>query len=152
IPEVLTGPDWREGAVWMDWRLTLRRAGIPDLVVEGSHGTWHRDGAVARIEERVADAVGTRVESYLARHAGALKAAPQAPIPVGRMRSVVETYARAKSRADVAGALAVCADCFVLDTPAFGIASRDRADTAGHLHAFFAAFPDYGVTVDRMTF
>src|SRR5688572_29083634 len=33
IPEVLAGPEERDGAVWMDWRLTLRRAGIPDLVV-----------------------------------------------------------------------------------------------------------------------
>ena len=62
------------------------------------------------------------------------------------------TYARAKSRADVAGAMAVCAESFVLDTPAFGIASRNRDETVGHLGAFFHAFPDYGVTVDASTF
>ena len=38
IPEVVAGPDVRDGVVWMDWRLTLRRAGIPDLVVEGATG------------------------------------------------------------------------------------------------------------------
>jgi hypothetical protein len=153
IPEVLAGPDLRDGAVWMDWRLTLRRAGLPDLVVEGNHGTWHRDGAIARIEEHVSDAVGTRVEAYLTRHAAALRPPPPAEaLRPGRMRSLVETYARAKSRADVAGALAVCAEGFVLDTPAFGIASRDRADTEGHLQAFFHAFPDYGVTVENVAF
>jgi hypothetical protein len=153
IPEVLAGPDVRDGAVWMEWRLTLRRAGLPDLVVEGNHGTWHRDGAIVRIEEHVSDAVGERVEAYLARHAAALRPAPASePIRPGRMRSLVESYARAKCRADVAGALAVCAEEFVLDTPSFGIASRDRADTAGHLHAFFAAFPDYGVSVENVAF
>ncbi len=153
IPEVLAGPEERDGVVWMDWRLTLRRAGIPDLVVEGSHGTWHRDGAITRIEEHVNDEVGARVEAFLAKHAAALRPPPPVePIRVGRMRSLVETYARAKSRADVAGAMAVCAESFVLDTPAFGVASRNREETVGHLGAFFHAFPDYGVRVDAATF
>jgi steroid delta-isomerase-like uncharacterized protein len=153
VPEVLAGPAEREGAVWMDWRLTFRRAGIPDLIVEGSHGTWHHDGVITRIEERVSDEVGARVEAFLTAHDGALRPAPgDAPIAVGRMRSLAESYARAKSRADVAGALAVCAPSFVLDTPAFGIASRNRDDTVGHLQAFFHAFPDYGVRVDALTF
>ena len=65
------------------------------------------------------------------------------------MRSLVETYARAKSRADVAGAMAVCGEGFVLDTPSFGVASRNREETVGHLHAFFHAFPDYGVHVEQ---
>jgi hypothetical protein len=153
IPEVVAGPDVRDGVVWMDWRLTLRRAGIPDLVVEGSHGTWHRDGVITRIEERVSDAVGERVAAYLAKHDAALKPAPPAEtIRVGRMRALTEAYARAKSSADVAGAMAVCAESFVLDTPAFGIASRNRAETVGHLGAFFHAFPDYGVRVIATTF
>lgn len=153
IPEVLAGPEERDGVVWMDWRLTLRRAGLPDLVVEGTHGTWHRDGVITRIEEHVSDAVGAAVEVYLTKHAEALRPAPPAePIRVGRMRSLVESYARAKSSADIPGAMAVCAERFVLDTPAFGIASRNREDTAGHLGAFFHAFPDYGVRVDGVTF
>jgi hypothetical protein len=153
VPEVLAGPEERDGAVWMEWRLTLRRAGIPDLVVEGRHGTWHRDGRITRIEEHVSDAVGATVERYLSRHASALAPPPPAePMREGRMRSLVETYARAKSRADVAGAMAVCGESFVLDTPSFGIASRSREETIGHLHAFFHAFPDYGVTLERMTF
>lgn len=68
------------------------------------------------------------------------------------MRSLVETYARAKSRADVAAAMAVCGEGFVLDTPSFGVASRNREETIGHLHAFFHAFPDYGVAIERATF
>jgi hypothetical protein len=68
------------------------------------------------------------------------------------MRSLVEGYARAKSRADVEGALSFCHPSFTIDTVSFGITSRDRAETAVHLTAFFAAFPEYGVTLTDMTF
>lgn len=153
IPEVLAGPEERDGVVWMDWRLTLRRAGLPDLVVEGNHGTWHRGGLITRIEEHVSDEVGAAVEAYLGKHAAALRPAPPVePIRIGRMRSLVETYARAKSRTDIPGAMAVCAESFVLDTPSFGIASRNRDETIGHLGGFFHAFPDYGATLDTLTF
>ncbi len=153
IPEVTAGPDERDGVVWIDWRLTLRRAGIPDLIVAGTHGTWHGDGVITRIEEHVSAEVGERVATYLATHDAALRPAPPAePIRVGRMRALTGAYARAKSSADVAGAMAVCAESFVLDTPAFGIASRNRDETVGHLGAFFHAFPDYGVRVTATTF
>ena len=64
------------------------------------------------------------------------------------LTALAERYAAAKSAQDVAGALAVCADEFVLDAPAFGTRSQGRAETAAQLAMFFAAFPDYGVTVD----
>jgi len=57
-------------------------------------------------------------------------------------------YARAKSAQNVDAALAVCDDTFVLDTPPFGTRSQGKAETAAQLHLFFAAFPDYGVTLD----
>jgi predicted ester cyclase len=66
------------------------------------------------------------------------------------MRALVEGYAAAKSRADTDTALSLCHPRFTIDTVAFGIRSRDRAETAVHLGAFFSAFPDYGVTVDDM--
>jgi steroid delta-isomerase-like uncharacterized protein len=64
------------------------------------------------------------------------------------LTALAERYAAAKSAQDVAGALAVCSDDFVLDAPAFGTRSQGRAETAAQLALFFAAFPDYGVTVD----
>lgn len=66
----------------------------------------------------------------------------------GSLRTLVDTYAAAKSRQDVAGALAVCRDDFVLDTPAFGTRAHGRAEAAAQLQAFFAAFPDYGVALE----
>lgn len=65
-----------------------------------------------------------------------------------RMRQLVHEYAAAKSAQDIARALAVCDDAFVLETIAFGTRSRGREETAAQLAIFFAAFPDYGVTLD----
>lgn len=68
------------------------------------------------------------------------------------LQTLVEGYARAKCRADVAGALAFCHPDFRLETVCFALASRDRDETAVHLQAFFQVFPDYAVTLDEMTF
>ncbi len=165
IPDVLVGPVERDGAVWMDWRLTLKRDGLPDLLVEGDHGTYFRDGKIVRIEEQLAPGVAERVTRYFDQHEARLKsdlsARPAArsaasTIPVSRsverMRTLVETYAAAKSRADVDGALAVCSESFRLETVSFGIMAQGKAEARFHLDAFFTAFPDYGVVVDGMAF
>jgi predicted ester cyclase len=68
------------------------------------------------------------------------------------LQALVEGYARAKCRADVDGALAFCHPDFRLETVSFALASRDRVETAAHLHAFFQVFPDYHATLDEMTF
>jgi len=152
LPEILSGPSERDGVVWIDWRLTLQRDGLPDLRVEGTHGT-HFDGErICRIEEAVNNEVTLRLEAYLDEYGSRLRpAAPRrrhAPrISRARMRDLMERYAAAKSRADVEGALALCHPRFFIDTVPFAIASRDRAETEMHLRVFFEAFPDYGATV-----
>lgn len=67
------------------------------------------------------------------------------------LQSLVDGYARAKCRADVDGALAFCHPDFRLETVSFALASRDRAETAVHLHAFFQVFPDYHARLDALT-
>lgn len=165
LPEILVGPVERDGAVWMDWRLTLRREGLPDLLVEGDHGTYFRDGKIVRIEEQLAPGVAERVSRYFETHEARLKsdrsprgaartatsAIPVSP-SVERMRTLVETYAAAKSRADVDGALAVCSESFRLETVSFGLTAEGKDEARFHLDAFFSAFPDYGVVVDGMAF
>jgi steroid delta-isomerase-like uncharacterized protein len=61
---------------------------------------------------------------------------------------VVGRYAAAKSRQDVAAALHLCTEDFVLDTVAFGIRGVGGDAVAAQLHAFFAAFPDYRVVIE----
>jgi ketosteroid isomerase-like protein len=60
----------------------------------------------------------------------------------------VARYAAAKSRQDIAAALACCTDDFVLETIPFGTRANGTAEAALQLGVFFAAFPDYRVTVD----
>ena len=165
LPEIVAGPEERDGAVWIAWRLTFQRDGLPDLRIEGDHRTVYRGDAIARIEETIAPEVGPVLEAYFAAHGerlhpnGGPRAAHAADAPgngaalsPARMRALVDGYARAKSRADVDGALAFCHDDFVLETVSFGVASHGKAETALHLHAFFHSFPDYDVTLEELTF
>ena len=159
IPEVIEGPVTRAGGVFMRFRLTLRRAGVPDLCIEGDHLATYRDGAIAKLDERLADGTAHRVGAYLAawgdhlRAAGSAFAAPREGADQGALeaavgRSLVRCYGAAKSEQDIGAALAVCSDGFSIDTVAFGIASRDRRDTAQQLALFFQSFPDYAVTLE----
>lgn len=159
IPEVVAGPVTRDDGVFMRFRLTLRRAGVPDLVLEGDHLATYRDGAIATLAERLADGVGERVDAYLdawddaLRPAGAPFALPQQDADREALesafgRSLVRCYGAAKSEQDVGAALAVCSEDFSIDTVAFGIASRDRKETEQHLALFFRSFPDYRVKLD----
>jgi limonene-1,2-epoxide hydrolase len=61
---------------------------------------------------------------------------------------VVTRYTAAKSRQDVAAALAVCTKTFVLDTVPFGIRGVGVDEVAAQLQIFFATFPDYRVTIE----
>lgn len=158
IPEILEGPMRREDGVWMRFRLTLRREGVPDLEIEGTHLAAFRDGRIARIDERVAPQICSQVDATLRNFDALLKPArsPLAAVPPQHardlrealMRSMVQAYAGAKCQQDVAGALSACTEGFQIDTIPFRLCSRDAADTASHLGLFFAAFPDYRVTVE----
>jgi predicted ester cyclase len=60
-----------------------------------------------------------------------------------RRFDLVRSYAEAKSRQDVAAALAICHPSFSIETIPFGTESRDRDETAAQLGLFFSVFPDY---------
>ena len=159
IAEMIAGPTPRPDGVWMRFALTLRRRGLPELRVEGDHLVRYRGGGIVAIEERLPAGTGARVAAYLAEHDAALRpaGAPFAPpaeqadldaLAAATTRSLVRAYGSAKSAQDIGAALAVCGDGFSIETVAFGIASRDRADTADQLAVFFQAFPDYGVSIE----
>jgi hypothetical protein len=159
IPEIVEGPATREDGVWMRFALTLRRAGLPDLCIEGEHLAKYRDGRIELLAEKVAPGTAARVASYLAEHNDRLKLAgsPFAPpelrtdveaLESAMGRSLVRCYGGAKSEQDIGAALVGCDASFTIDTVAFGIASADREDTRMQLGAFFHSFPDYGVTLE----
>jgi hypothetical protein len=162
IPEVIEGPRTRHDGVWMRFALRLRRAGLPELRLEGEHLARFEGGRIALLEETMAPGTGERVAAYLEQHGEALRpaAAPVTPPPDPRDareldaamgRTLVRFYGGAKSEQDVGAALAVCSEDFALETVAMGLRTRDRKQAERQLGLFFAAFPDYAVTVDGLT-
>ena len=153
LPEVTAGPEMRDGAVWMQWRMTLERDGLPSLVLTGDHRTMHRDGRIARLDEKLGDGVAARIEEYLARYDDRLKPPVSTdPLSRERMQALVEGYARAKSRADVPAALSYCHENFELETIPFRLTARGSAEARDQLGVFFQAFPDYAVRLDAIAF
>ncbi|MGI5348061.1 nuclear transport factor 2 family protein [Streptomyces sp. CA-250714] len=65
-----------------------------------------------------------------------------------RMVELAHALAVAKSRQDIPAALRLFHPEMVLDTPAFGTTARGRAENERALRRFFAAFPDYEITLD----
>jgi len=138
----------------MRFGLRLRRAGLPELVIEGEHLTVFDDaGRIARIDERILDGSDRRARAFLAEHDAALRPAGSPPtsppdecaadLRDALQRTLVRIYGAAKSHQDVGAALAVCHPEFVIDTVPFGIETRGREDTAAQLGVFFSVFPDY---------
>ena len=160
VPEIVDGPTVRDDGLWMRWRLSFRRAGLPPLELEGEHVAAFENGVITRIDETLLDGADRRAAEYLARHDAALRPVATPATPLGdddakrftraTQRSFTRAYACAKSQADIAGALAVCSPDFIIEAIPLGIASRDRDDTARHLHAWFTAFPDYGAQTENL--
>lgn len=161
IPEVLAGPTTRPDGVWMRYALRLRRAGLPELAIEGEHLARYRGARLVAIEEALAPGTGERVDAFLREHDAALHppGSPARPPADPRdacdaeaalVRTLARAYASAKSEQDVGAALSVCAEEFALECPPFGLATRDRKETETVLAAFLRAFPDYEVEADGM--
>lgn len=159
IPHILAGPMTRPEGVWMRFGVTFRRAGCPELYVEGDHLAIYAGGRIARLEETMAPDVAARVAAYFAEHESklrpvgspvdlALSDANRRDLEAATMRALTRCYGGAKSEQDVGAALALTTEDFVLETVPFGIASRDRKEAEQQLGLFFHAFPDYGVTIE----
>jgi hypothetical protein len=161
IPELVEGPLVRPDGIWMRFSLRLRRAGLPELHVEGEHVAEYAEGRIVRIEEWIAPGTGERVDAFLTEHGARLRPAGAPAVAVSDprdardleaalLRTLARTYGAAKSRQDVGAALAVCSEDFVLETPCMGLASRDRKEAEQQLALFFHVFPDYRVSLDGM--
>lgn len=159
IPEVIEGPEVRDDGIWMRFALTLRRAGLPELRVEGEHLAVYEGGRIRSLEERLAAGSAERVAAYLDEHAARLRpAGSPVALPVlpadrqalegATLRSLVRCYGAAKSVQDAGAALSLCSEEFRLTTVSFGVEARDRKAAEGQLALFFAAFPDYRVTLE----
>ncbi len=159
IPEVLAGPVTRPDGVWMRYALRLRRDGLPELAFEGEHLARFAGGRLVAIEETLPPGTGERVDAYLREHNAKLHPAGSPARPpadprdardaeAALLRTLARCYAGAKSEQDVAAALSLCSEDFVLETVPLGLAARDRKDAERQLELFFRSFPDYAIEAD----
>ena len=158
IPEVIDGPRTRADGIYMRYRLTLRRAGLPDFVSIGDHVATFANGRIATLVDTPEPGTGARLAAYLAEHGARLRPAGSGlatdldprdvrDLEQATARSLVRAYGAAKSEQDAGAALAVCSPDFVLETPSMGAAARGREAVSAQLGLFFAVFPDYGFTI-----
>ena len=49
--EALAGPEMRGGAVYIRWAVTYKKAGAPDVRVEGEEEAWVKDGKIVRLKD-----------------------------------------------------------------------------------------------------
>ena len=159
IPQILEGPVTRPDGVFMRFGVTLRRAGLPDLSVEGDHLVRFAGSRIASIEEWMAPDVAEQAAAYVAAHDArlrrvgskvelALAEADRRDLEAATNVALVRCYGGAKSEADIGAALAVCSEDFAMETVAFGIRANGRKEAELQLGAFFRAFPDYGVRLE----
>ena len=109
-----------------------------DLVADAR--VVQRGGTLCVCEVAVEDEAGRPVARALVTYRLSL---PKAATDTAPAQALVRAYAEAKSRQDVAGALALCHPDFAIETIPFGTASRDREESAAQLRLFFSVFPDY---------
>lgn len=154
IPAIIEGPMLSPDGIWMRFRLTMRKHGLPDLVVEGEHRTVHQNGRITEFRERLAMGHGERARRYLLEHDASLRpagsrfspqfdAASLADFRAALHGTLVRCYGMAKGQQDIEAALLLCHPSFVIDAVGFRMASRNRDETRHQLALFFQAFPDF---------
>ena len=72
--DILEGPIEKDGGVWLRWRASYTRAGIPDLVMEGEERAVCVGDRMKLLEDRALDAEAQKVGAYFGQHGAKLKA------------------------------------------------------------------------------
>lgn len=73
--EILEGPQLRDGAVWIRWRVSYSRAGTPGMTMEGSETARFEGDRIAVLEDKFTDASQVSVLQFLGAHGDKLKPA-----------------------------------------------------------------------------
>jgi hypothetical protein len=72
-PEMLAGPELRDGAVWIRWRVGYRVVGAPPLIVEGEETAEFDGGRICRLEDRISSDEAVKVLEWMEAHEARLK-------------------------------------------------------------------------------
>lgn len=161
IPQIIEGPKLDGDRLWMRFRLTFRREGLPELSLEGEHVTVHRGGKILEFNEKLAPGHGARVDAYLREHDAKLRPAGTSYSPTASAADLkdqsialnnilVRLYGMAKSRQDVDAAMMVCHSEFSIDFVPFQNPSDGQQQTRQHLAVFFTSFPDFQAHIDNV--
>jgi hypothetical protein len=75
IPGLVDGPKLRDDRVWLKFRVTYRRDGIPDLVLDGEEYADLDGGRIVRLEDRFDDKASNDVAAYLSKYETKLRPA-----------------------------------------------------------------------------
>jgi hypothetical protein len=75
-PEILEGPELRDGAVWFRWRNTYRVAGAPPFVMEGEETARFQGDRIARLEDRFEAQAAEKLGAWMGANAAKLKPSP----------------------------------------------------------------------------
>jgi len=72
-PELLAGPELRDDAVWIRWRVIYRVAGAPPLAIEGEETAELEGDRIRRLEDRIDESVSAKVLEWADLHGAKLK-------------------------------------------------------------------------------
>ena len=72
--EMIEGPELRDGAVWIRWRVTYKLDGAPDLVIDGQETAEIEGDRIERLEDRMPEDASEML-GYLEPHAAKLGSA-----------------------------------------------------------------------------
>jgi hypothetical protein len=73
---LVEGPELRDGAVWVRFRVTYRVQGAPPLVLDGEETARFEGDRIRRLEDRFAEGVSPRTLKWMEEHGAKLKPAP----------------------------------------------------------------------------
>ena len=71
--DVLEGPVEKDGGVWLRWRASYSRAGIPDLAMEGEERAVFAGDRIKLLEDRAAASETEKVGNYMGQYGAKLK-------------------------------------------------------------------------------
>jgi len=74
--DLLEGPEIRDDAVWMHWRVTYTLEGAPELSIEGEERAYFDGDRIRRLEDQFADEASKTTLAYFEQYAAKLGASP----------------------------------------------------------------------------
>ena len=73
--EMLEGPEERDGAVWIRWKVTYRVGDAPPMSMGGEETAEFEGDRIRRLADRFGEDTGETVAAWMGEHAGKMRSA-----------------------------------------------------------------------------